>query len=77
MLATTASLQADQAALAGDGVHLGSWGPDPVHGEVRVQLTTPGSNDFDALGTALATSLGSVTAADDRRALRTDLPNLV
>jgi len=61
MLANTNELERDQAALAGKGVHLSSWGPDLLHGQVHVQLIAPVSTAFDALANAFRASPGPVT----------------
>lgn len=64
MLATTSALKNDQASLAGDGIHLNTWGPDPIHGHVQVQLMTPASTDYRALDTALAVSPGTTNSTN-------------
>ena len=64
MLATTMALNNDQAGLAADGIHLNTWGPDPTHGQVQIQLQTPSSTDFAAMDARLATSVGPTTSTN-------------
>ena len=64
MLATTSALKADQLTLAAAGIHLSSWGPDPIHGQVKAQLMAPTSADFSEMSAALGASANSTNAAD-------------
>jgi len=64
MLATTSVLKNDQPTLAAAGIHLISWGPDPIHGQVKAQLMAPTSADSIALGSNLAASAGPTNSTD-------------
>jgi hypothetical protein len=53
-------LRADQDWLAGQGIQLSQWGPDPDSGKVRVYL----ANFSEAAGQLLAERYGSAIVVD-------------